>query len=354
MTLGRNAKIALKKAATWGTVVALGAGDRQACISDFIDPQRIMLPDDTLLGNATRNPAQRGDLNVQGAITYHSDYAQMGLLRALIMGVAGVPTTVEATIAFLHKFAIGPTAGLFASYGKDDGVEAFTLASFKPNVLTLTSEQGGGMRESVTPICGVLDEDGESSSGWTFATDPRGQGAFIAKHRQGVFRCNAASGGALGSSDIFYPIRVEISINRNLEGNPGMNDSIEPAPAAGSWVELRVVLEFDEYTAAHHALFYDAMKAAESGTLLKFDYLFTGPEISGTASNNTYQSNFFAPAARVVLAPREVPGPGKLPARVELELTKDNSGSAPTGFTAGYVEELIWEIQNGDTADYLA
>lgn len=350
MSLGTTTKIAYGKASTWGTAVTLSTGERRPFIRSSINPQRGMIPDESLLGVATQNPEDTGDLDAQGTIEWHADFRQHELMWALILGTAGAPTEVEASVAYLHvlKFA-ATTVGLFATYGQDDGVEAFELAGFKPSLLVFRSDIGGGARETLTPVAGALDEDSVSSAAWTFTTDPSEDGARLIKHRQGVLRCNAQGGSALGSSDIIYPRLAEISISRNLESVPGLNDNVEPVPAAGNWGEVRVVWEFDEFTAAHLALFYDAMR---DQTLLKADHLFTGPDLPSTGASNKFQRNFYFPALRVVESPREISGPGKLPARVVL--TAHKADSDPSGFPTGYQQELVVQIQNAENLDYLA
>ncbi len=352
VALGTNSKVAIRKGSTWGTAVTLTSGHRVPFRSSTFDGQPGVLPDETIVATAERNPSDIVEVRAAGELAAYTDYRQRLLLWAMLMGTAGTPTTVEASVAFKHVLPWTPDVqGKFFTFGRHADVgsaKALKVASAKVNTLRLAGAVGGRLEET-WGLFGAVVTRADDPSGWAYTTDPVGGGARHVLHRTGTLRINASAGGALGSSDAMSLCRgFELNINRNLELDFGANlSSIEPAPSG--FAELTLALDFYGATEA----LYDLLRAAKDArTLLKADYLFdSGVKVTGSSTNN-YLFNLYAPAMVIADAPLPINGPGRTPFRVEFTLHK--ASAVPTGFPTGYDEALTVEVQNELSADILA
>lgn len=352
VALSSNSKVAIRKGATWGTAVALTTGHRVPFRSAAFDGQPGLLPDETVVETAERNPSDIIEVRAAGDLAAYTDYRQRLLLWAIMMGTAGTPATVEASVAFKHTLLWTPDIqGKFFTYGRHGDVgssKGLKVASAKPNTLRLAGAVGGRLEET-WGLLGAVVTRGETPSGWTYTTDPMGGAARHVLHRLGTLRINAGAGGALGSSDAMALCRgFELNLNRNLSMDFGANlASIEPAP--DGFADLTLKLDFYGATEA----LYDLLRnAQEARTLMKADYLFdSGIKIGASATNN-YLFNLYMPSMVIQDAPLPIQGPGRTPFSVEFALHK--AAAVPTGFPSGYDEALVVEFQNELSADILA
>lgn len=343
---GTLSKFAIKKAATWLTAVAPGAGDRYPLKSTTLQHRSNLVEDDTITGEATRSPPEEGSTEVSGALVLTGDYRQNLLLAALLMGTAGAPALVETGV---YKHVLPFTAdveGLFATASVDyGGKDVHQFASVKPNRRVIISERGGYLEETYDMLGGGVDKT-VSSAAWTFALDPRNGGAKRILHSQAVVRVNENAGGALAGGDQVYPTRIEIEVNRNLSLEYAQGtDPTEPQP--DGFASVVVSLRFAEMTAGLLSLFRDSY---DDGTLLKSDIVYTHRDLLGATEKR--ERAFYLPKLRVIECPMEIPGPGRLPAVVRM--SAHVATSLPTGFPTGYTQELVEEWQNEISTDPLA
>lgn len=349
VALGTVAKLALVKGATWGTAVALGTGHRAPFVSCGLDYQRDQVPNDDISGRHVRQSSQVGNAFVDGPLVISGDYTQRQhlLLAAVMMGTAGVPTTVEAGV-YKHALMLTPDVqGLFLSAGLDyGGVDVYGFNSIKPTRRLIQIASGGRLDETYEFVGRGVDKT-LASSGWTYNDDPTDGGTRRILHRQMVVRANASAGGALGSGDIVYPTQVEIDINRgHVQEYAQAGEPEEPVP--NDWGSVTVRLTFYGMSAALLALFRDNR---DTGTPLKLDAVCDHGTLLGATQNRTRA--FYFPKLMVTECPNSVPGPGRLPMTVAM--TAHVAASDPTGFPTGYgAVEMVDEWQNEQSANPLA
>lgn len=345
---GTLSKLAVVQGTTWGTAVTLTTGHRRPFKSCTIQQRQETVPDDTITGKSTRAlPGAGGNKVIEGGIVAQADYRQNGILIACLLGAAASPSTSD-TSAKTHVLPFtDDQVGKFLTVGHDAGgkrVEAF--ASWKPNRWLFSARAGQAAEDSFDGLGRGMDDAG-ASSGWTFENDPSGGGGRPVYLSQGVFRVNAQSGGALGSSDKVYPTSFQLEVRRNLTQDYAQAaESEEPLPS--SFADIEVSLDFFALDATLVALFREAYL---NQTALKMDAVFTSNVLAGAAT--VYMARkLYLPSLRVVECPLETPGPGPVPARVRM--TAHHASAVPTGFTSGYDEALTVELVNADGSAYLS
>lgn len=343
---GILSKYAIAKGSTWGTAVTLGSNHRGPVKTASLKYLRDQIPDDSIVGTAERAVSVQGNARVEGACVFQGDYRQHLLEAALLMGTAGAPTLVETGV-YKHVFPwTVDVTGLFATVGLDwGGKKVHVFASAKP-VRRLWASRAGQAVEETFDFLGRGMDDSTSSSGWTFRYDPSADGARAILHRQLVARCNAASGGALGSSDKVYPTSLEIEFRRgHVQDYAQAGDPEEPIP--GDFAEIAVSMNFFGAEAGLFTLFREAY---ENDTLLKLDAVYTHGVLLG--STQYRHRAFYFPALRVVDCPTDLPGAGPVPFSVRL--TAHKASAVPTGFPTGYDEACTEEAQFELATDVLA
>jgi len=350
VALGTLAKLALVKGATWGTAVALSTGHRVPFVSSSLDYQRDQIPNDDISGRPMRQSSVLGNAFVDGSVVISGDYNQAPhlLLAAVMMGTAGVPTTVETGVYKHALLLAADVQGLFLSAGLDyGGVDVYGFDSIKP-VRRLIQIASGGRLDETYEFQGRGVDKTLTSPGWTYADDPTDGGTLRVLHRQMVVRVNASAGGALATpADVVYPTQLEIDINRGHTTEYAQaGEPDEPTPADFGSVTVR--LTFYGMSAALLTLFRDSK---DDGTPLKLDAVIDHGTLIGATENSTRA--FYLPKLIVTECPNTVPGPGRVP--MSVVMTAHQAASDPTGFPTGYgAVELVDEWQNEQSADPLA
>lgn len=347
--VGSTAKLAIAKGATWLTLPALGATSRMHFNSTNLDYNQDDIEDDKITGRSTRGAPEQGNARNTGNIILTSDYRQVPnmLLAALMMGSSPAPTIVD-TDARLHVMKYQPSvAGLFFGAGVDYGqADVRGYKSLKVSRHLTAIAVGGRVDETFDCVGGGLDKT-ISSGTWDYTQDPTDGNSKTMLGRQMAVRVNTASGAALGSGDVIYPTRVEIDCNRNLLLQFAQGaDPTEPVP--NGWDTVTVRMTFAGADAALIALFKDAKEAK---TRLKADVVLDDGEVVGAVSATRHRAWYF-PKLAVGPAPLAIPGPGPVPFQVTM--TAHQAAAAPTGFPAGYVDEVTQEWQNEVTDTILA
>lgn len=347
---GITSKLALMKGATWGTLPSLTTGHRAPFTSSTLQRSFATVEDNSLLGKSTRAIGANGSANIGGQLAWLRDYRQRQhlLVAAIFGGAAGVPTTVETGV-YLHvlPWQANP-AGLFLGGGIDlGGADVHGFPSLKPVRRTIRIAGGRPHEESYEFLGGGAIDKSIASSGWTYLTDPNGNGARRIQASQTVLRVNTHAGGALDSSAVVKPASIEITEARGLAQDFPVGQVYGEEPVPGDWSSITVNLQFFNMTAALLALFLDNR---DSDTPLKADLIATHGTLLGATEYRKWGMYF--PKLRVIDCPTAIPGPGVIPAPVTLEA--HFTDSVPTGFPSGYDEEVTEIWQNEVSTDPLA
>ena len=340
---GTLSKLAAMKGATWGTLASLGSNHRMPFKSATIDQAVDTVPNDTIAGYAERQSPFLGNKRIEGSVVVMGDYRQHSLLDAAFVGEDGSPSTVD-TSAYLHTMLWTPhQSGLFLSMGIDrGGAVVREFHSVKVGRRLIASRAGGTMEKTFDLLGRGLTKGGSSSS-WSYRYSPVDGAAKPILHSHGVWRFNAQSGGALGSSDKVYPVTFEFEAARALTmENVDAGEGEEPVP--GDFAEVTLRMTFYGLTAALATLFRDSY---ESKTPLKGDVVYTDTSgLLGAVSAVRYLS-FYFPKLVVTECPEEIPGAGVVPFRVTM--SAHAVSTAPTGFDAAYLSAFA-ELHQMDLA----
>lgn len=347
---GITSKLALVKGSTWGTLPSLTTGHRAPFTSSTLQRSFSQIEDNSLLGKSTRAPGSNGSANIGGQLAWLRDYRQRqhALVAAIFAGAAGVPATVETGV-YLHTLAWQPTTdGLFLGGGVDLGAaDVHGFPSLKPVRRTIRIAGGRPHEESYEFLGGGAVDKSIASSGWSYLTDPNGNGARRILASQTVLRANAHAGAALDSTNVLKPSSIEINMTRGLAQDFPVGQSYGEEPVLTDWGSITVSLQFFNLTAALLALFLDNRDA---DTPLKMDIVATHGTLLGATEYRKWAMYF--PKLRVIDCPTAIPGPGVIPAPVTLEAYFTDA--VPTGFTSGYDEEVTETWQNEVSTDLLA
>lgn len=350
--LGIKKRVAIKKATTWGTAVACGAGDEILCLSGKANRDAPVVVDQSR-GTGFSKDGTAGEISSNSPFVFNLRYEGLtSLLAAMIMGTAGAPAQQGVTAAYKHtlKWLADPyglmicLAQLVTNYIEE-------IPTAKVNKVTISGEVGAEPLKIAVDLIGINREVASAINTLaTFAsvTVPSGADKNAVMFSHLVFRMNDASGAALGSGDIIYPGKFAVTIDRKLKGEPtgqyrttGANpqDLTDEATPEGN-PEIGLTLEFPTHTATTY------MAALGADTRKKLDITATGAQI---ATPYNYQHLWQFPYLQLKNAnPTDDRGRIKEP----LEFIVHGASAAPTGMT-GITDPLWWSIINTRTTDIL-
>lgn len=282
---GSELKFAAKKAATWNTPVACGAGDGFLSLATGIKRDAEVLEDDSL-GQFFKAGATPGAVKVAGDIPLYLRYDGCDLFLALFMGVAGVPTLHAAgavSYDYLYKWATN-TDGLFASFVKHMKNYIAETPSLKIQGITLKGETGKPLQLTIDAIGNDVVTNSETNTTTTFNNVTILETGNRVNFGQGIFRMNDQSGDALASpADVISPSAFELTAKRKLEGVYGAyktafagnaQDVIDEPTNAGQ-PEVTLKLTFPRHTSVTR------LNDLGNDVRKKMDITFTGGIIEG-------------------------------------------------------------------------
>lgn len=279
---GSELKYAIKKATTWGTAVACGAGDGFLALPASVRRDAPIEVDDSL-GLFWSQSGTPGGVKVEGDIPLYLRYDGCDLLLSLFMGTAGVPTThAGGTNSKDYAYTLADlTDGLFATFARHYKNYVSEIPGLKVSGLTLKGETGKPLQLIAKVIGDNAVQDGVNTTG-TFASVTIAETSHRIHFAQGVFRMNAQAGAALSSGDVIRPSSFELTATRKLSGTYGgrvtaganPQDLIDE-PGNDGMPEVTLKLQFPRHTAK--------TRLTELGgdTRQKLDITFTGAIIEG-------------------------------------------------------------------------
>lgn len=205
-------------------------------------------------------------------------------IARVLAGVWGADAVTDLTAgAYRHYITWALANQGIGSFAYTDYLVCHDFGNSKLQGVTLSWEEGniGEMDVALVARRELTDDSGANTfasvnASCTLPTQPAIKYQQLHASQCAV-RINAASGGALSSSDLVYPNRLTISAQRNYKtrrttkGLPYVDE-----PVDGSWAELKITMGFPIDTVS---TWYNMMTAM---TEAKMDITFTGSLISGS------------------------------------------------------------------------
>ena len=334
---GVEIKAALKKAATWGTAVACGAGDGILIQPSSIKKSAGIVVDDSL-GTFFPKDGLLGEIKVEGDLPLYMRYDGLDVVLAQIMGTSGAPVQQGATTAYGYTYRPATnTDGKFVTLAKYMKNYVEEHPSVKIVGFTLKGEFGKPLALTLKCISVNKVVDSPTNTTSTFNNVTYIETANRVKFSEGVFRMNAQSGAALAMGDKIYPSSFELSFQRRLTGEytgqyryaSGSNtQDLIDEPQNDGLPNITLKLQFPRLTGTTN------LAILNGDTRQKMDITFTGGLIA-----STYYRTFtlqFPHLQLVTDDPADVAGIIKEP----LEFKVYGCAVAPTGMTG--ITDPLW------------
>ncbi len=334
---GAEIKAALKKAATWGTAVAAGAGDGILILPSSFKKDVGAEVDDSM-GTYFAKDGLLGAIKVEGDLPAYLRYDSLDVLIAQVMGTAGAPTQQGSTTAYAYTYKPATNVdGKFSTFAKHMKAYIEEHSSLKVIGFTIKGEVGKALQITFKTISINKVVDSTTNTTTTFNNVTFTEVANRVMYSHGVIRMNAASGAALAAGDKIYPSSFEFSFQRKLKGEhtgqyrytSGSNSQdLIDEPCNDGAPEITLKLEF----ARHTSTTYLAVLGGD--TRQKLDMTFTGATISGA-----YARQFMLQFPHLQLInddPADAEGNIKEP----LEFRVYGAATAPTGMTG--ITDPFW------------
>lgn len=346
MPSGLEVKAAVKKAATWGTAVACGAGDGVLLTGDTLKRTIESLADDSL-GLPFGEQRDQGEIKVEGALSAFLRYDGLDLLIALAMGeTSGAPTQPDAVGApntYQQTFKLADALdGIFGTVAVNKKVNVFEYSTCKIAGFTIRGEMGKPIEIDLDVIANDEIYNSSTNSLTSFANVTYPERENRALMSQGVFRLNDQSAAALADTDKIYPQGFELSFKRNLKGDyvAGQNNKIIE-PLNDGLPEIKLKLTFPRYTETTY------LSALGSDTRKKMDIVLTGALIEAT-----YYRTFKLQLPHLALLNAEhATEKGQIIHPLEFDCLA--TPTAPSGMT-GITKPFQVDVTNKKSTDVLA
>lgn len=343
---GREFVCALKKAAAWHTPVACGAGSGLLILSDGIKANVDSELDDSA-GQPWITEADPGVMNVSGNIEGYMRYEGFDTALALICGIAGVPSQIDATAAYENSYKLASKIDTF--YGtmamKKLSAVIWEFPSVKLHGFKLSGEMNKPLKISLDLIADKLDRASTTNDAASMATvtipDKKNR---IIMNKDAVFRMNDQNGAALVDGDKVYPTSFELSFNRPMDAEATAGQEGVDEPGDNGFPVATLSLKFPRYNTTNNSYFNDW----EAFTSKKMDITFSGHDIE---AGNKYMFRILLPHLKIDNPEAAVSGAGKIPFSMQCNIL--GADAAPAGMT-GLVEYLQIDVVNTRDTDPLA
>ena len=280
---GEEIQAAFKKAASWNTAVAAGAGDGILFLPMKVKRDAPINVDDSL-GQFFTVDGTPGAVKLDGDLPGYMRYDSLDPLLALFMGVAGAPTQQGLTDAYAYTYKWAQHIdGLFGTLVKNMVNYIEEVATLKIIGITIKGQGGAKPLEFSLKVIGDNKvQDSAVNTLVTFANVTYPEKKNRIRYSEGVFRMNDQSGIALAAGDKIYPSSFELTAQRKLKGEytgqytvtKGSNtQDLIDEPTNDGGVDISLKLSFPKHSAATYLtdLGEDARK--------KMDIVFTGAQI---------------------------------------------------------------------------
>lgn len=356
----------LKKATQWSTPVACGALD--GFLFESIDPnaKRDYIRDISMgHGQRTQLPGYAGNYSLGAGLQMPLRYGGMNIKRfiAAIMGQSGgAPTTIDTTGKQTTLKMKRDLSGLFwtLAYEIDKDTEVLEYTTIKIVGLTLTGEQGKALSLAIKYVAHGLNQNTSTGTNNTTTIDTitlPTDGVEEVLFSQAQLLMNAQNGagftlptlGTLNDALVIEAFSLDIDGKFRAEKHNTEFGDRTAEPQQEDHTEIRLNLKFSEYGAGNRGkqILLDQLAKSQK----KAKLTFTSPNNAGSTTQK-YQHVLWMP--RLVF---EDGAPGvadKGEPKWDATAVLHHVDTIPTGFTAGYLDALTWEIIDKDAADCLA
>ena len=350
---GFQGLVGRKKASVWGTAVAAGALDGIEVLSVLIDGSTQAIEDLQITGRVTQREATAGVRQVSVALATALRYEGNEFDVAMLMGTAGVPATVD-TSARNHLLKIADQIdGIFGTIAyeiiKDTTV--IEAPSVKWNSLTLRARQNERVQLELAGIADDFEPASAVNTTTTVDTITLPATREYADFSQCVLELNAQSGADFAGGDVLYVSGFEMTIERAMEGRVSTEHGDKVSePIETGFAKVSGSLEFPQVgdgTGGNSAFLADQMTLARK----KAKLTVTSPNLAGAAAQY-YQHVLWLPNLQFGEGKPGIGGPEG--PTWTLPFSAWHVDTIPTGFTAGYLDAVTWEVFNQNSADPLA
>lgn len=342
---GREFVVALKKAATWHTPVACGAGNGLLLLSDGIKAS-VASELDNSAGQPWINQADPGIMTISGNLDAYMRYEGFDTAIALLMGVAGVPVRIATTAAYSNSYQLASKIdGLFATIAmKKLSSVIWEFPSCKVNSVKLSGETNKPVKIGIGIIGDTLKRDSVVNTIATMGTvtvpDSKNR---ILMDKNTVFRMNNQDGIALSDTDKIFPSSFELNFSRPMDAEATAGQDGVDEPADNGFPTATLTLKFPRYDENNNAFFADW----EAYTSKKMDITFTGADIE---SGNKYMFRILLPHLKIDDPEATVSGPGKIPFSMKCNIL--GASAAPAGMV-GLTAPMKIDVVNKRTTNPL-
>jgi hypothetical protein len=344
---------AYKRATAWNTPVLLGAGNGFEYLSESLAPDAQFIPDEQVSGSATRLFGDKGNEFHSGDVMADMRYQGLDTIIALAMGTAGAPTQVGVDDAYKHVFKVAnDKEGLFATFAFDKKVAVWEYPTAKVGGFTLQASNGQRVKLTAPLIPGSLNLNVGSGTN-TLATMgsvtlPTMRDFLLFSQTQ--IRINAAADGALDDDDLVYASEFSLTLNNNYptdDVTTRLGNRVDE-PVQDGFSDFTGVLNFSKYNneAQGNSALFDALMAK---TRMKATVTFTGPIADGATP---YSLKLWLNDLQFSSGEANVGGPQRVPLNLNFQCARRTA--IPAGWTSGYLDPVVIDLVNRNSANALA
>jgi hypothetical protein len=337
--------VGFKKAVTWGTAVALGAGYGLPVeslggfnrVQDYISAKE---SDSPMVRSSMLDVIKPVDATYGVQMLY--DPGMIGTMLALLMGTAGAPTQQGATAAYLHTLQLADSIfGKFGTLAAEFPSIIWEAAAVKPLEFSLKATDKGFMgAEFKLRGNTIIDNSAVNTATQMDALTYVDRVTRVLFRHNTVYMNDQTAGDATGTA-AWNVNGIEIDFKRQGFDEPrGANSISILEPIEGAQPDIRLKLSFPRFDSVNAVLEDKAI----ADTYQKAVIVFTGPLI---ASSYYYFIKFFFPNLRMLVPT----GTWSDIVKHGVELVAEECSAAPTGMS--YTRPYI-QIENKQTTDYLA
>lgn len=369
-------KAAIKKAATWGTAVSVGANDGIKLESEGL-PEGIPeeIPDNNI-GDVLSGGSLQGNVAIEGPIVAPMRYEgpTSMLLMALLMGQSNdgtgpgntAPEEIDAGASYKHYMTFQSNAdGLFATLMVDKNVGANKQYLY-PTVKVAQAElahSNGKLMGNYTKIAHSLDRDpatGDTQmAAVTHMTD-----ALLAIFQQVELRLTKITGSEdnLDANDEILVTDAKVTINRNISGDfeSGSNAGYVGEPDINGFPEAMLEFTIKDYKAGAVATLIEEAQTIQSGrvpNVYKAELFWQGINIPTTST--PYEMRFQFPALTVRTSPTQGGAPAqKVPVTIGMKVQTPQTATLPDGtewsWASAGTDPFRFLVTNGQNVSILA
>jgi hypothetical protein len=340
---GHMVKAGFKKAATWGTAVAVAAGDGLYLLSESIQGQSPRILDKSAGGSVQMRGADISAQTFGGQLVLPPRYEGRWItLLALLLGTAGAPTGSGPYVHTLKPSNAIPGFGTLAIDKQVGANPVWEYDSVAVDTVQLVSQAGTGDQARAQVTFGLVARAlnrGSSTNTSTQIGNLTFPTAGHLLHHNLVIRMNANADGALGAGHVLKVRGLDLTINRMLKKDLyHAGSAFIDQPDAGDFIDVTGTLAIDRYSA-------DSPGLTEflAGTYMKMDIEWT---IGASAI-----FHLDLPYLQITGGDRAMSGPGLIANPIPFQAFKPSA--APTGMT-GITDLIVATLTNSFAADYLA